>query len=408
MYVNIKEEVMHLGFDFWKFIKARLSGDTEKVSTKEIDAAEFFDIVDEIYIREVAFWSIVNKISAALSKCEFKTYINYKEVKGIEYYTWNIEPNKNQNSSSFLHKLISTLYRKNECLVIEVNGQLLVADSYQKQTYALYDYIFTGVTVDELTFERKFYQNEVLYWELNNADMRKLVNGIYENYKTMIAYGMKSYKKSRGSRGILNVDSIAEGKENFQETYEALMNERFKRFFNAENAVLPLFEGYSYTDVGGNKTYTNEGTRDIRAMIDDITDFTARALSFPPALAKGDVQDTSKAMDELLTLCIDPLVDKLQVEINRKRNGFEGFKKGNYLKIVTTAVKHIDLFDIATSIDKLISSGTFCVNDIRRVIGEEEIKEEWANQHFITKNYSTVQELLESLGLNHEKKEGGH
>nr|DAL97485.1 MAG TPA: portal protein [Caudoviricetes sp.] len=406
MYANIKGGE-YLGFDFWKFIKERLSGDTEKVSVQEIDTTELFGLAEEIYVREIAFWSIVNKISGAISKCEFKTYVNHEEVKGLEYYTWNIEPNKNQNSSAFFQKLIGTLYRKNECLVIEVNGQLLIADSFQKQTFALYDYIFTGVTVDNLTFDRTFYQSEVLYWELNCNDMRKLVNGIYESYKTMIAYGMKSYKKSRGSRGILDITSIAEGKENFKETYEKLVNERFKRFFNAENAVLPLFEGYSYTDIGGTKTYSNEGTRDIRAMIDDITDYTARAFSFPPALAKGDVQDTSKAIDELLTLCIDPLVDKLQVEINRKRNGFEGFKKGNYLKIITTAVKHIDLFDVSTSIDKLISSGAFCINDIRRVIGEEEINEEWANQHFITKNYSSVQDLLETLGLKTDKKEGG-
>lgn len=405
MYANIKGGE-YLGFDFWKFIKTRLSGDTEKVSIQEIDETEVFGLADEIYVREIAFWSIVNKIAGALSKCEFKTYMDHKEVKGIEYYTWNIEPNKNQNSAAFLQKLISKLYRDNECLVIETNGQLLVADSFQKKTYALYDYAFTGVTIDELTFEKTFYQNEVLYWELNNKDMRKLVNGIYDSYKLMIAYGMKSYKKSRGNRGILDIGSIAEGKENFKETYEKLVNERFKRFFNADNAVLPLFEGYKYTDIGS-KTYSNEGTRDIRAMIDDVTDFTAHAFSFPPSLAKGDVQDTSKAIDELLTLCLDPLANTLQTEINRKRNGYEGFKKGNYLKIVTTAVKHIDLFDVSTSIDKLISSGAFCINDIRRVIGEEAIEEEWANQHFITKNYSTVQDLLESLGLNEKKMEGG-
>lgn len=405
MYANIKGGDA-LGFNFFRFIKERMSIDTENVSVKEIDSSEFFEIADEVYVREIAFWSIVNKIAGALSKCEFKTYIDHKEVKGMEYYTWNIEPNKNQNSAAFLQKLISKLYRENECLVIEVNGQLLVADSFQKKTYALYDYTFTGVTVDELTFDRIFYQNEVLYWELNNKDMRKLVNGIYDSYKSMIAYGIKSYKKSRGSRGILDIGSIAEGKENFKETYEKLVNERFKRFFNAENAVLPLFEGYKYTDIGS-KTYSNEGTRDIRAMIDDVTDFTAHALSFPPALAKGDVQDTSKAMDELLTLCLDPLVNTLQTEINRKRNGYEGFKKGNYLKIVTTAVKHIDLFDVSTSIDKLISSGAFCINDIRKVIGEEAIEEEWANQHFITKNYSSVQDLLDSLGLNQKKVEGG-
>ena len=43
----------------------------------------------EVYLRELAFWTCVNKIANAISKCEFKTYIKKKEVKGQEYYLWN-------------------------------------------------------------------------------------------------------------------------------------------------------------------------------------------------------------------------------------------------------------------------------------------------------------------------------
>lgn len=385
-----------MGISIFERFKKKTGDAAEKVSVKEITENDMWQIAEEIYVRELAFWAVVDRIAAAVSKCEFKTYMAHKPTRSLEYYLWNVEPNKNQNSSTFLQKLISKLYRDNECLVIEANGQILVADSYQKKKYALYDYVFTQVTVEEFTFEKAFLQSDVLYWELNDKNMRTLINGLYNSYKALIAYGMKSYGKSRGNRGILNVSAIAEGKENFQATYEKMMNERFKNFFGAENAVLPLFEGYEYEDIGS-KTYSNEGTRDIRAMIDDVTDFTARAFSFPPALAKGDVQDTSKAIDELLTFCIDPLADKLQEEINRKRNGYEGYLKGNYLKIDTTAIKHIDLFDVATAIDKIISSGAFCVNDVRRALGEEEIEEEWANQHFMTKNYSTIQDLLDSF-----------
>ncbi len=63
-------------------------------------------------------------------------------MKKAEYYLWNVEPNRNQNSSAFLTKLIGKLYRNNEALVIESNGQLLVADSFEKVKYALYDYTF--------------------------------------------------------------------------------------------------------------------------------------------------------------------------------------------------------------------------------------------------------------------------
>ena len=46
----------------------------------------------------------------------------------------------------------------------------------------------------------------------------------------------------------------------------------------------------------------------------------------------------------------------------------------------------------------MIGSGSFCINDIREAVGDEPINEPWANEHFITKNYSTVADLLEVLG----------
>ena len=296
-------------------------------------------------------------------------------------------------------KLIGKLYLNNEALVIESSGQLYVADDYQKQIYALYDYQFTGVTVDNFTFGKTFYQSEVLFFQLNSVDMRHLINLMYSSYNELMRYAANAYRKSRGSRGILDIDAQAQAEDDFSDTLQELMTVYFKKFFESENAVLPLYDGYKYTELQS-KTYSNESTRGIKALADDIFDFTARGFSFPPSLAKGDVQDTGKATDELLTFCIDPLARLLEKEINRKRNGLTGFLAGNYVRIDTMAVKHIDIFDIATPVDKLISSGTYTINDIRRVIGESYIDEEWANTHFITKNYSTIQEFLESMNRN--------
>jgi hypothetical protein len=87
----------------------------------------------------------------------------------------------------------------------------------------------------------------------------------------------------------------------------------------------------------------------------------------------------------------------LQEEINRKRVGKAEFLKGTKVQIDTKSIKHIDLLSVATSIEKLISSGCFCINDIRKAIGEEPIDAEWANQYFMTKNFATVEELLNYL-----------
>ena len=371
----------------------RVSGETEPTP---VEIEEFFNLQAELVIRNLAFQSAVNLVANSISKCEFKTYLKGKEVKQKEYYLFNIEPNKNQNSSVFIHKWISKLYEENECLIIDIGGQLLVADGFNKKEYALLDHQFSQVSVDGFSFDKTFYMSEVMYFQLNNKDIRKLINSMYETYGKLISYAQKSYEKSRGSKGTLDVSSVAQGKTNFQETFSKLMNERFKTFFQADNAVLPLFDGYKYTDIGS-KTYSNEGTRDIRAMVDDIFDFTARAFCIPPALLRGDMANIGGAVDNYLTFCVDPLVDMISEEANRKRSGYAGFSQGTYMKIDTKSIKHVDLLGVSTAIDKLIASGAFCINDIRKLVGEEPIDEPWAWQHFMTKNYSTVADILAAL-----------
>lgn len=371
------------------------------VKDKDVQSAMY-----EVYLRELAFWTCVNKIANAISKCEFKTYIKKKEVKGQEYYLWNYEPNQNQNATSFMNKLIGKLYRNNECLVVEVNNHIYVADSYSKEVLALKEYRFSGITFDGYELSETREMSEVMFFELNSENMRNLTNGMYETYSKLLIYAQDAYKKSRGKKGILNIGAIAQESENFDETFQELMSTHFKNFFESDSAVLPLFDGYEYQDISeSGKTYSTESTRDIKSLADDIFEFTARAFSFPPSLAKGDVQDTGKAIDELLTFVIDPLIKMLQQEINRKRNGYTGFKAGNYVKVETLAVKHIDIFDIATPVDKLISSGAFTINDILEVLGKPSIEEDWANQHFMTKNYSKIQDLLSDLAGERVKNE---
>lgn len=397
-----------MGFKDW-IIHLFGGGKTRKVGMDEVMMdSNVQDAIYEVYLRELAFWTCVNKVAGAIVKCEFQTYRNNKEIRENEYYLWNYEPNPNQNAASMIFKLIGNLYRKNEALIVGVGRYIYVADDYKKEVYALKEYKFSNVVIDDYTLSETFTMSDVLFFELNSTDMRKLINGMYDAYSKLLTHAQNAYRRSRGRKGILNISAVAEQNEAFDQEFDDLMTKHFKNFFEKENAVLPLFDGYSYTDISQNvKTYSSESTRDIKALADDIYDFTARAFSFPPSLAKGDVQDTGKAVDELLTFAIDPLVKVLQTEINRKRYGFSGLKSGSYIKINTLAVKHMDIFDIATPIDKLISSGAFTINDILKVLKMPPINEPWADQHFITKNYATIQDLLANLegGGNDEKQQ---
>ena len=379
-----------MAFRFFKWLLR--SRDAPEVITME----EMFELFSDCYIRELAFQACVNLTANAVSKCEVKTFLGGEEVKDREYYLWNLSPNQNQSSAAFWHKMVDQLYRDRAALVVENGGKLYIADSWSRKEYALYDDVFSQVTVGDFTFQRTFAASDVLFFELAAQDAKRVVDGLYESYAKLIAYGMKGYQRSRGEKGVLELDANVAGDTQFKETFEKIKNNGFRKFAEEESAILPMWKGMKYTALGS-KTYNADTTRDIRAMIDDVTDFTARAYGIPSHLLNGSVQDVDSATNQFLTFCVDPLVDSLQEEINRKRNGLEGLRRGDFVQFDTGRIKHIDLLDAAGSIDKLVSSGVECVNDIRALLGQPLINEPWAWQHFMTKNYVTIADALEAM-----------
>ncbi len=362
-------------------------------------------LMRESVIRELAFETAANMIANSISKCEFLTYRKNTEEKGAEWYLWNMEPNRNQNSSAFIHQWLNTLLRKNECLIVEVNKQLLVADSYKRTPYALYDDIFEEVKVGNLTFGQSFLGSEVLFFRLNNQNMKRITDSMFSSYSQLIGYAMRAFQQSRGRRGVLKANGMFSGDPEKRKQTEEMIQGWFKKYFEADNAVLPLSNGYEYTEKDG-KTYAAESTRDIRALVDDIFDFTANGFGIPPTLMRGNVASIKDALDMYLTFCIDPLADQLMEEINRKRIGMQGVTSGTRIVIDTSAIKHIDLMSVAPNVDKLISSGVQTVNDILRMLNKPPIDEEWANTHFMTKNYDTAEHVLE--GADEEKQTQGN
>lgn len=379
-----------MGFSIWKWLFGKKA--TEKIDAKTV----CFKLANEIMIRELSMNIVANKVANAISKCEFRIYENKKRVKGDEWYRWNVQPNINQNASVFLHKLIHMLFSTNEALVIVINGELFVADSYVKNNNTvLFEHTFTNVVVNNYSFSKIFKMSEVYYFELNSENVRRYLNGTLTLYSGLMNAAYSSYLVANGNKGILKIEQFAENDENFEEYFNKMMNDDFKTFFSSANAVMPLYEGYDYDQLDNKGT--QQTTRDFRALLNDVIEITANAYGVPSSIAKGDVQDTSKSLEEMLTFCIDPLVEMIQTEINRKNWTKGQLLNGYCIKIDTLAIKHIDLFDVATSIDKLISSGFSCINDIREAAKMDIIDEPWAWSFFMTKNYSTIEELMNSL-----------
>jgi len=369
----------------------------EKVTIQEILAA-----AAELQIRDLALTVCVNMIANAVGKCEFQTFVNGRKVRGDEYYTWNIEPNINENSTMFLHRLVDKLCRENEVLVIssphkDGHEMLVVADSFAKpQRYPQKMNVYTDVCVGEVTYRKSFKESEVLHLVLNNTNAQEVVKRLYASYSKLISSATKSYTWGQGTHLKVKVNQTESGAPGFAEAFAKMINEQVAPFMQGDNAVLPEFDGYEYDNLGGTAN-TERSTRDIRALVDDIFDFTAQSLNIPPVLIKGVVQGTQDAVTRWLTTGIDPLCDQLEEEINRKRYGRELWKQNTYLHIDTSTITHFDLFANAGNIEKLIGSGAYSINDVPVAAGMPKINEPWADLHWLTLNIGTMEAAARAI-----------
>lgn len=373
---------------------AEFFGKSGPEGTIEFTEREKNSLEAELLIKSFAIECVVNLIASTIARCEVKTYIKGDEIKGDEYYLWNYRPNVNQNSTQFMTKLIRKLLIDNEVLVVEAGGQMIVADSYQVATkYALKEWIFEQVTVGEFTFNRSWKMSDVLYIELNETSIKSLLDSVLTGYNQLIAMSIKKYKRAGGRKGKVMLDKTRSGDERQNERLSDLFNRQFKRYFDDENAVIQLTSGMDYTEISG------EGSKKSTSDVTDLVNLTkeafaaaARGYRVPPALLSGEIADIGKVTDNFLTFCIEPIVDLIENEIISKRYG-ERALENTYLRIDTTRIRHIDVFEIAEKIDKLISNGVYCIDEIREKIGDAALNTDWSRRHWITKNYGATDTL---------------
>lgn len=373
----------------------------------ELSCQELLAAAQEYQLRELAFWICVDMVANAVGRCEFRTFRNGTEVKEQDYYLWNVEPNVNQNSTVFLHKLVAQLCKHNEALIInprqrDGHDTLVVADGWEvPETSVTRLQEYQQVRVDDFTFHKTFREDDVLHLRLNHLDLRPVLDGLYQSYYKLVSAAMKAYQWSNGQHWKVHVSQLAQGDKEFQANFLRMIQEQVKPFLESNGAILPEFDGYTFTNESGRVSAGD--TRDIKALMEDIFDFTARSFLIPAVLVNGKVEATSDANQRFLTYVIDPICDQLQEEINRKFYGYDRWRAGEYVWVDSSSIIHFDLFANAANVEKLVGSGVFCINDIRRAAGQAIINEPWAWRFWLTKNIAAIKAAAQGLG----EQEGG-
>lgn len=374
-----------------------VSGKTIKINKFDINEDTYKES-DDISLHEYGVFTVVDYIATLMQQAQWHTYQKDKRFIGEEWYAWNIRPNANQSAADFWHELIAKMLLCGEALIFEADGQRFIADNPIDidEGDGVQTWKFCNVGRLNYRKTKPLLSHEILYFKYDNSQAKSAISGLCNMYSKLATSVSEDCQKSGGSKGTLHIDAHQTGTSDEQAENMKLLQERYKVFCKAKNAILPLSKGFTYTnlpsgDAGGNKI------NDITSLRADALKMACEAYHMPYSLISGEVAGTSDAWELCTATVLNPIKQILETEVNGKLYTTTDIMNGTRCKCDISHIKPINAFEKAEHIDKLISSGFYTVDEAHEAAGIDKVNDEISNKRYITKNYS---EMEESGGAN--------
>lgn len=353
----------------------------------------FQDTSTRIHMKRLAVDTCVSFLARTISQSEFRIRNGDKYEKDELYYRLNVRPNKNMTASTFWQTFIDKLVYDNECLVIQADdGDLLIADSFGHNEYAVFEDTFYDVTIKDYMFKRTFKQSEVIHLRYKNENLAPLIDGLYKDYGDLFGRILNSQKRKNQIRGTVDMDMIAAKSKEQQAKLQEFIDNMYKAISDKDVAIVPQQKGIEYKEhASGNSS--SQSVDEINKVTNGFLDQVAMAIGIPISLIHGDMADVEKPTKNYMMYTVSPLLKKIKDEANSKFFTQQEFLNGQ--KVEVKSISYNSLFDIAASVDKLVSSGAFTGNEIRQEAGYEPSTDTNLDKHYITKNYQEMGTTVE-------------
>lgn len=346
-----------------------------------------------------ALFTAVEMLANLLADCEIKVYNEGREEHNRLWQKLNYRPNVNQTATAFWREFYSKLLYEGQVMSFETFDaeQWIIADGFTLSDYVIREKYFSDVYRGTFQSRVSFPMSEVIYISYPNENAEALKTGLLSKYDKLILSATESYDLGTGNKVFLNINQVAQADVKFEERYKELMNNRFKSFFKNKNAVMPLFNGYSAT-FANSSTSGTATVKDILELSKDSLVKAAQAYKIAPALLTGDVAGLKDAVDFTLTSALDPLANASSEVLSTSFYGADEIIRGSKCVVDTSNIKHVDIFDISTSVEKLISSGFMNIDELRPFAGLNPTGRPEHQQYYLSKNYSTIDEIMRTGG----------
>nr|WP_257209206.1 phage portal protein [Bacillus toyonensis] len=350
------------------------------------DVDMFIDTANRVHMKRLAIDTCISFLGRTISQSEFRVKNGEAFEKNELYYCLNVRPNKNMTASTFWEQFIYKLIYDNEALIIQADdGDLLIADDFEHNEYAVFEDTFTNVTVKDYQFKRSFKQSEVIHLRYRNDKLSPLIDGLFTDYGDLFGRILSSQKRKNQIRATVDMDMLAAKSKDHQAKLQNFIDDMYKAVGENDIAIIPQQPGFKYEETSGGVN-SGQSVDEINKVTNGFLNQVAMAFGIPTALLYGEMADVEKQTKNYMLFTVKPLLKKISDEANVKF-----FEKEEYLlgqKIEIKSVSYQSIFELAERIDKLISSSAFTGNELRLEVGYDISNDPNLNKHYITKNYT--------------------
>lgn len=346
------------------------------------------------YLKIMAKNTVLDFVARTMSTLEVK--FKNKDGTADWEYILNVRPNNDMSAATFWEKFFYRLMDDNEVLVIFTeDNQLLIADDFSRKEYAVYDDVFTGVTVKNYVFQKSFNMSDVIYIEYNNDKLDRFTKGLFEDYSELFGRIIEIAMRNNQIRGSVSINATATANEKKDENgktrtekLQEYVDKIYQAFKTKSVAIVAKVKNIDYEEYTNKQGVSNQSLDELNKMKTSLIDDVANAIGVPTALIYGEKAELDSNLQAFRKLCIAPLMKKLQDELMAKIITKKEYKNGERIKV--SKVLPVSILENATQIDKIVSSGTFLRDEVREVTDYDPLPNGEGQQLIMTKNYEKV------------------
>ncbi len=355
------------------------------------------------YIYTLAEAHAIDLIARTIAKCEIQTFEDtdgiIQENRGDLYWTLNIKPNYIENGTNFIYKLVTKLLTERTALVLinktNTENFLYVADSYNSNNKILEQKTFRNITIEDdegnsINVRKTYNYDNTIYYSLKNGDLATASSNFKTNIAKLLKASQNAFIKANTSKWLLKrpgqQPTLIDYETKKEMSYDDYKKKVTDGLMSEEEAIVMLSEMFDLENLNqGN----NKNISDFDNIFKKIGDTVAQKWNIPLDVFYLTTGEETDGTDNFITMCVDLYFELLEDGFNSSLVGKKDFLKGEYIKFNRLNINHKDLIDKASGWDKLISNG-FSFNQLCKFLGLPTINEDWANEHYITKNYANV------------------